>query len=103
LPGVVEARDITSNGNCTSPLSYDRSGRPSGIGNVFLTEVAYKLSGLVQLPFEVNVSGFYNARQGYPYERFIQSALARQRRRDHLRAPRKRGREPVSRIIRISI
>jgi hypothetical protein len=27
----------------------------------------------VQLPFELNVSGFYNARQGYPYERFIQS------------------------------
>jgi hypothetical protein len=31
-----------------------------------------KLSGLYQAPLGVNVSAFYNARQGYLYERFIQ-------------------------------
>ena len=53
---------------------YDPVTAGSGIGNVFLNaQWLYKLSGLAQLPFELNVSGFYNARQGYPYERFIQS------------------------------
>jgi hypothetical protein len=53
---------------------YDPVTAGSGIGNVFLNaKWLYKVSGLVQLPFELNVSGFYNARQGYPYERFIQS------------------------------
>ena len=28
----------------------------------------YKLSGMYQLPCAVNVSAFYNARQGYPFE-----------------------------------
>jgi len=28
---------------------------------------------MFQAPYAVNVSAFYNARQGYPYERFVQS------------------------------
>ncbi len=53
---------------------YDPVTAGSGIGNVFLNaKWLYKVSGMVQMPFELNVSGFYNARQGYPYERFIQS------------------------------
>ena len=28
----------------------------------------YKLSGIYQLPYQFNVSAFYNARQGYPYK-----------------------------------
>ena len=27
---------------------------------------------MYQAPFGINVSAFYNARQGYPYERFVQ-------------------------------
>jgi hypothetical protein len=33
----------------------------------------FKLSGLYQIPGEVNLSAFYNARQGYPFEASIQS------------------------------
>jgi hypothetical protein len=45
-----------------------RHGR-SGIGNVFVNaKWLYKLSGMYQLPVRVNVSAFYNARQGYPFE-----------------------------------
>jgi carboxypeptidase family protein/TonB-dependent receptor-like protein len=45
----------------------------SGIGNVFInSRWLFKLSGLYNLPYDVNVSAFYNARQGYPFERFIQ-------------------------------
>jgi hypothetical protein len=32
---------------------------------------------MYQLPFSVNVSAFYNARQGYPFERFIQGPSRR--------------------------
>jgi hypothetical protein len=35
------------------------------------TKWLYKLSGMYQLPWDINVSGFYNARQGYPFEQFI--------------------------------
>lgn len=30
-----------------------------------------KLSGLYNLPYNVNISAFYNTRQGYPFEPFI--------------------------------
>ena len=33
----------------------------------------FKLSGVYQAPLGINVSAFFNARQGYPYERVIQS------------------------------
>jgi hypothetical protein len=33
----------------------------------------FKASGLYELPGRINVSAFYNARQGYPFERFILS------------------------------
>ena len=32
----------------------------------------YKLSGMYQFPYAINVSAFYNARQGYPYEAAVQ-------------------------------
>ena len=45
----------------------------SGIGNVFINaKWLFKLSGLYSLPYDINVSAFYNAREGYPYLRFIQ-------------------------------
>jgi hypothetical protein len=46
----------------------------SGIGNVYVnSKWLYKLSGLYELPYSFNVSAFYNARQGYPFARFVQS------------------------------
>jgi len=51
---------------------YDYSTSGSGIGNVFVNaKWLYKLSGLYQAPYQFNVSAFYNARQGYPYEAAI--------------------------------
>ncbi len=41
----------------------------------------FKLSGLYQLPLEINVSAFYNARQGYPQEISIQRRPAPRRSR----------------------
>ena len=53
---------------------YDYLTSGSGIGNVYVnTKWLFKLSGLYELPWRVNVSGFYNARQGYPYEQGILS------------------------------
>jgi hypothetical protein len=51
---------------------YDYSTSGSGIGNVFVNaKWLFKLSGLYQAPFSFNVSAFYNARQGYPFEAAI--------------------------------
>ena len=45
----------------------------SGIGNVYVnSKYLFKLSGLYQLPLQFNVSAFYNARQGYPFEAAVQ-------------------------------
>jgi hypothetical protein len=53
---------------------YDYLTSGSGIGNVYVNaKWLFKLSGLVELPFKFNVSGFYNARQGYPFEQGINS------------------------------
>jgi hypothetical protein len=52
---------------------YDYLTAGSGLGNVYINaKWLYKLSALVNLPFDVNVSGFYNARQGYPEEFAVQ-------------------------------
>ena len=46
---------------------YDYLTPGSGIGNVYVNaKWLFKMSGLYQLPFDFNVSAFYNARQGYP-------------------------------------
>jgi hypothetical protein len=50
-------------------FQYDYASAGSGIGNVFVNaKYLFKLSGLYQLPYQFNVSAFYNARQGYPFE-----------------------------------
>ena len=36
----------------------------------------FKASGLYQLPWQFNVSAFYNARQGYPFEAAVQVLTA---------------------------
>ena len=53
---------------------YDYQSAGSGIANIFVnSKWLFKVSGLYELPGQVNVSAFYNARQGYLFERFIQS------------------------------
>jgi hypothetical protein len=55
-------------------FQYDYATSGSGLGNVYVNaKWLYKLSGLVQLPGSVNMSAFYNVRQGYPFEASIQS------------------------------
>ena len=57
---------------------YDYATTGSGIGIGIGIGIGYgyvnakwmfEMSGLYQLPYQVNVSAFYNARQGYPFER----------------------------------
>ena len=53
-------------------FQYDYLTAGSGLGNVYVnTKWLFKLSGMYQLPYAVNVSAFYNARQGYPFEPFV--------------------------------
>jgi len=53
---------------------YDYLTAGSGVGNVYVNaKYLFKLSGLVNLPWDINASAFYNARQGYPYERTVTS------------------------------
>jgi len=53
---------------------YDYLTGGSGIGGVYVNaKWPFKLSGMYQAPFGFNVSAFYNARQGYPFERGILS------------------------------
>src|SRR5262249_1353927 len=55
-------------------FQYDYASAGSGLGNVYVnSKYLFKISGLYQLPFAVNVSAFYKARQGYPFEASIQS------------------------------
>jgi hypothetical protein len=50
-------------------FQYDYLTAGSGLGNIYVNaKWLYKLSGLYNLPFDVNVSAFFNARQGYPEE-----------------------------------
>jgi hypothetical protein len=56
---------------------YDYSTAGSGIGNVYVNaKHMFKLSGLYQAPYDFNVSAFYNARQGYPFEAAVQVSTA---------------------------
>jgi hypothetical protein len=60
-------RSPRANGEVEVPTSG------SGIGNVYINaKWLFKLSGLYNLPYDINVSAFYNARQGYPFERVVQ-------------------------------
>jgi hypothetical protein len=56
---------------------YDFLTSGSGIGNVFVNaKWLAKLSGMYQAPYAFNVSAFYNARQGYPFEAAVQVLTA---------------------------
>jgi hypothetical protein len=52
---------------------YDYLTSGSGIGNVYVNaKWLFKASGLYEAPFHINLSAFYNARQGYPEEVTVQ-------------------------------
>jgi hypothetical protein len=54
-------------------FQYDYATTGSGIGNVFVNaKWLFKLSGMYQAPWKINLSAFYNARQGYPFEAAVQ-------------------------------
>jgi hypothetical protein len=62
------SEDPTSR-NFRDGFQYDYLTSGSGIGNVYVNaKWLFKISGLVNLPGDFNVSAFYNARQGYPVE-----------------------------------
>jgi Carboxypeptidase regulatory-like domain/TonB-dependent Receptor Plug Domain len=81
------ANNMSSATAGTNPLTEDPTNRAqrngnqydfltsgSGIGNVYVNaKWLFKLSGLYNLPWDVNVSAFYNARQGYPFEQGVLS------------------------------
>jgi hypothetical protein len=85
FPGAANQANATT--ATTIPISEDPTNREmrnggqydyltggSGIGNVYVNaKWLFKVSGLYELPGQVTVSGFYNARQGYPFERGILS------------------------------
>ena len=53
---------------------YDYLTAGSGIGNVYVNaKWLFKMSGMYQAPWGINVSAFYNARQGYPQEITVQT------------------------------
>jgi hypothetical protein len=55
-------------------FQYDYASAGSGLGNIYVnSKYLFKISGLYQLPLAVNVSAFYNARQGYPFEASVNS------------------------------
>jgi hypothetical protein len=46
----------------------------SGIGGIFTNaKWLVKLSGRYTLPYDINIAGFYNGRQGYPFPQSVQS------------------------------
>jgi len=69
---IVGGEDPT-NRSTHDGFQYDYAGG-SGLGNVYVNaKWLFKLSGVVNLKYDINLSGFYNARQGYPEEFAIQS------------------------------
>jgi hypothetical protein len=66
------AEDPT-NRDTRNGYQYDYLTGGSGLGNVYINaKWLFKLSGLYELPYAVRISGFFNARQGYPEEFAVQ-------------------------------
>jgi hypothetical protein len=63
-----------SNRDQREGYQYDYLTSGSGIGNIYVNaKWLFKLSGMYQAPAGINVSAFYNARQGYPQEISVQT------------------------------
>jgi hypothetical protein len=64
-----------TNRDTRNGFQYDYQSTGSGLGNIYVNaKWLFKIGGLYQLPGDVNVSAFYNARQGYPFEAFVRQA-----------------------------
>ncbi len=67
-------QDPTNILNAQNGYQYDYLTAGSGLGNVYVNaKWLAKVGGVYQAPFDFNVSAFYNARQGYPFEPYILS------------------------------
>jgi hypothetical protein len=63
-----------SNRDMRDGYQYDYLTSGSGIGNVYVNaKWLFKLSGVYEAPYRINLSAFYNARQGYPQEITVQT------------------------------
>ena len=72
--GTIPLSEDPTNRTAREGGQYDYLTSGSGIGNVYVNaKWLFKMSGLYELPYRVNVSAFYNARQGYPFEQGILS------------------------------
>jgi hypothetical protein len=75
-PSITSAAisEDPTNRDARNGFQYDYLTSGSGIGNVYVNaKWLFKLSGVYQAPWGVNVSAFYNARQGYPQEISVQT------------------------------
>lgn len=73
-----ELEEDPTNRDTRGGQQYDYPSAGSGLGNIYVNaKWLFKVSGMYQLPYSVNVSAFFNARQGYPFERFLQVAARR--------------------------
>jgi hypothetical protein len=60
--------------SCPGSQIYGPESSGSGIDNIFTNaKWLVKVGGQYTLPYDINISGFYNARQGYPFPQGIQS------------------------------
>jgi hypothetical protein len=74
--GVNVIGEDPTNRSTRDGFQYDYATTGSGLANVSVYVNAkwlFKLTGVVNLKYYINVSGFYNARQGYPEEFAIQT------------------------------
>jgi len=70
--GQTKAFQDPTNISFRDGFQYDYLTGGSGLGNVYVnTKWLFKLSGMYQAPYGFNLSAFYNARQGYPFEEFV--------------------------------
>ncbi|MPZ20204.1 MAG: TonB-dependent receptor [Luteitalea sp.] len=61
-------------GLCPGSQAYAPEAGGSGIDNVYVNaKWLVKVSGRYTLPYDINIAGFYNARQGYPFPQAIRS------------------------------
>ena len=88
FPGASRARPrrrsrkIRPTARSATGTSTDYLTAGSGIGNVYVNaKWLFKLSGMYQAPWGINVSAFYNARQGYPQEITVQTPDSPERQR----------------------
>ena len=75
-PSIASATisEDPTNRSLRDGYQYDYLTAGSGVGNVYVnSKYLFKLSGMYQAPLGINLSAFYNARQGYPQEISVQT------------------------------